>query len=382
MKATGLSRVSKDSIIGEIEKEIKGRSIFFVVQHGTLSAASLDKLRAKLRTANTRYFSVKNSLGRRAFDKADMKGISESLTGSCGIAFADKDPVAPSKILMDFAKENQMVKVQTAYMNGQIVGHFLANVLAHHDPAQFEVHGYSATRQEVFPLAERLAAQLGANLFHTRLTGHGRDGAAMLEGSVAAWQEDALEALGIGRVIGERVVLLSTSTGGTLSTWLASRTHDEALAALVMISPNFAARERTMYLLDWPLLGPALLGYLGDDYRSWQPCNERQARYWTWSYPYRALPELVRLMKEVERIDKSAIRVPTLMIYSPRDQVIDPAAVAAAFAEWGGERKRLVVFERAGDPSQHVLAGDILSPASTEEIARLISEYLNGLAGS
>ncbi len=174
------------------------------------------------------------------------------------------------------------------------------------------LHGYSATRQEVFPLAERLAAQLGANLFHTRLTGHGRDGAAMLEGSVAAWQEDTLEALGIGRVIGERVVLLSTSTGGTLSTWLASRTQDEALAALVMISPNFAARERTMYLLDWPLLGPALLGYLGDDYRSWQPYNERQARYWTWSYPYRALPELVRLMKEVERIDKSAIRVPTL----------------------------------------------------------------------
>lgn len=244
------------------------------------------------------------------------------------------------------------------------------------------LHGYSATRQEVFPLAERLAAQLGANLFHTRLTGHGRDGAAMLEGSVAAWQEDALEALGIGRVIGERVVLLSTSTGGTLSTWLASRTHDEALAALVMISPNFAARERTMYLLDWPLLGPALLGYLGDDYRSWQPYNERQARYWTWSYPYRALPELVRLMKEVERIDKSAIRVPTLMIYSPRDQVIDPAAVAAAFAEWGGERKRLVVFERAGDPSQHVLAGDILSPASTDEMALLISEYLSALTGS
>ncbi len=122
MKATGLSRVSKDSIIGEIEKEIKGRSTFFVVQHGTLPAASLDKLRAKLRAVNARYFSVKNSLGRRAFDKANMKGLSESLTGSCGIAFADEDPVAPSKILMDFAKENQMVKVQSAYMNGTIVG--------------------------------------------------------------------------------------------------------------------------------------------------------------------------------------------------------------------------------------------------------------------
>jgi esterase/lipase len=244
------------------------------------------------------------------------------------------------------------------------------------------LHGYSATRQEVFPLAERVAASLGANLFHPRLTGHGRDGAAMLEGSVAAWQQDALEALAIGRVIGERVVLLSTSTGGTLSTWLASRQADATLAALVMISPNFAPRDRTLYLLDWPLLGPALLAWLGDDYRSWQPHNARHARYWTWSYPYQAMPELVRLMKEVERIDKSAIRVPTLMIYSPLDQVIDPAAVAAAYAEWGGERKRLVVFERSSDPSQHVLAGDILSPGSTDEMARLISDYVSGLAGS
>ena len=244
------------------------------------------------------------------------------------------------------------------------------------------LHGYSATRQEVFPLAERVAASLGANLFLTRLTGHGRDGAAMLEGSVAAWQRDAREALDIGRVIGERVVLLSTSTGGTLSTWVASRPHDGSLAALVMMSPNFAPRDRTLYLLDWPLLGPALLGYFGDDHRSWQPHNAQQARYWTWSYPYRALPELVRLVKDVAAIDKSAIRVPTLMIYSPGDRVIDPAAVGDAFAEWGGERKRLVVFERSGDPSQHVLAGDILSPGSTDELARLISDYLSGLAGS
>lgn len=244
------------------------------------------------------------------------------------------------------------------------------------------LHGYSATRQEVFPLAERVAAALGANLFHTRLTGHGRDGAAMLEGFVAAWQQDTLEALAIGSAIGERVVLMSTSTGGTLSTWAASRARDDSLAALVMISPNFAPRDRTLYLLDWPLLGPALLGYLGEDYRSWEPHNARQARYWTWSYPYRALPELVRLVKQVAAIDKSAIGVPTLMIYSPADRVIDPAAVAEAFAEWGGERKRLVVFERSADPSQHVLAGDILSPGSTDELARLIIDYLSGLAGS
>jgi len=241
------------------------------------------------------------------------------------------------------------------------------------------LHGYSATRQEVAPLPDRVGAALGANVFYTRLTGHGRDGAAMLGGSAEAWEQDALEALAIGRVIGERVVLISTSTGGTLSTWLASREPDGALAALVMISPNFAPRDRTLYLLDWPLLGPLLLGYLGDDYRTWQPHNALQARYWTWSYPYRALPELVRLMRQVEAIDKSAIRVPALMIYSPADQVIDPAAVEDAFAAWGGAPKQLVAFTAAEDPAQHVLAGDVLSPGSTAELVRLVSAFLAAL---
>jgi large subunit ribosomal protein L10 len=122
MKATGLSRVSKDIIIGEIEKEIKGRSIFFVVEHGTLSATKLDGLRAKLRPSGTRYFAVKNSLGRRALKSAKLEALSETLGGSCGIAFADKDPVAPSKVLVEFAKENEVFKVKSAYMNGQIVG--------------------------------------------------------------------------------------------------------------------------------------------------------------------------------------------------------------------------------------------------------------------
>jgi len=244
------------------------------------------------------------------------------------------------------------------------------------------LHGYSATRQEVAPLPDRVGAALGANVFYTRLTGHGRDGAAMLGGSAAAWEQDALEALAIGRAIGERVVLISTSTGGTLSTWLASREPDAALAALVMISPNFAPRDRTLYLLDFPLLGPLLLAWLGDDYRTWQPHNALQARYWTWSYPYRALPELVRLMRQVEAIDKSAIRVPALMIYSPADQVIDPAAVEDAFAAWGGAPKRLVAFTAAEDPAQHVLAGDVLSPGSTAELVRLVSAFLVSLPRS
>jgi len=238
------------------------------------------------------------------------------------------------------------------------------------------LHGFSASRQEVAPLADIVAETFAANLFYTRLTGHGRDSDAMLGGNAAAWQQDAMEALDIGRVIGERVVLLSTSTGGTLSTWLASRTHDDTIAAMVMISPNFAPRERLLYAFDWPVVGALLTRGLRDEYRSWQPYNRQQAMYWTWRYPYAALAGLARLMREVEAIDKATIHTPTLMIYSPGDQVIEPGAVVDTFGAWGADRKRLVAFEDATDPAQHVLAGDVLSPDSTAAMADLVTAFL------
>ena len=73
------------------------------------------------------------------------------------------------------------------------------------------------------PLPDKVAAALGANLFYTRLTGHGQDGAAMAEGSVNAWINDYAEAIAIGRAIGDKVVVIGTSTGASLATWAASQ---------------------------------------------------------------------------------------------------------------------------------------------------------------
>lgn len=130
MKVTGLSRVSKEIITTELEKELKSRPILFVAEHGTLSATKIDKLRAKLRGVNTRYFVVKNTLGRRAFEKANLKPLSESLSGSSGVALSNGDPVASSKALMDFAKENEVFKVKAGYMNGEMIGADKIKILA------------------------------------------------------------------------------------------------------------------------------------------------------------------------------------------------------------------------------------------------------------
>ena len=84
------------------------------------------------------------------------------------------------------------------------------------------LHGFSATRQETRPLCDTLAARLGANLFYTRLRGHGRSDDAMAEASANDWLNDSYEALAIGRRLGERVVLVGTSTGATPAAWLAT----------------------------------------------------------------------------------------------------------------------------------------------------------------
>ena len=122
MKAAGFSRVSKEKIISEIEKELKVRPTFFVTQHAAVSATALDGLRASLRKAGTRYLAIKGSLGRKAFERAKKKEFIEALDGACGVAFSGGDPVAPSKVLVDFAKNNEAFKIRSGFLNGRLVG--------------------------------------------------------------------------------------------------------------------------------------------------------------------------------------------------------------------------------------------------------------------
>ncbi len=130
MKVTGFSRVSKDLIIKEIEKQFEGQPTVFVAQHGTTSATSLDKLRTKLRPSKSKYLVIKNSLGKRVLDKVKLGDLSNRLTGACGLVFSKGDPALSSKILVDFAKENEAFKIQAGYLNGQVVGADQIKVLA------------------------------------------------------------------------------------------------------------------------------------------------------------------------------------------------------------------------------------------------------------
>lgn len=249
------------------------------------------------------------------------------------------------------------------------------------------LHGFSATRQETAPLADEIAAELGANLFYTRFRGHGRSGTAMGEASLQDWVRDAWEAFRIGRLLGERVVVMGTSTGGTAAVWLAAYLSEQTaaqpqegnLAAMVLLSPNFGPADPAARILTWPWGGTIAELVLGPE-RSWEPQSDLHRQYWSTSYPTAAVLPMMGLVRLVQRSDLSGVSTPTLTLYSPDDQVVSPAQIVRTHRRIGtaipDSRSRISAIPDAEDISGHVLAGAILAPNDTARIRSRILDFL------
>lgn len=237
------------------------------------------------------------------------------------------------------------------------------------------LHGFSATRQETAPLAETVASQLNANLFEARLSGHGLVDKPMDGVMAEHWLADAMSALETGMRLGERIVLIGTSTGATLATAMLDQAIAEHIDTIVMISPNFAPNDPKASWATRPG-GPLLAQLLVGDERCWEPRNEMQARYWSTCYPTAAGIEVMRLVDYANRQLPAEISQRLLVFYSNDDKVVSAEAIRGAFDAIESPRKQLVEVPDAADTSKHVLAGDILSPNTTQRIADTITEFI------
>ncbi len=240
------------------------------------------------------------------------------------------------------------------------------------------IHGFSATRQEVAPLCDIVARKMGANLFYTRLRGHGRPADALKGVTVNDWLADTVEAVEVARKLGDKVVIISTSTGGTLTAWYGITRKTDGILATVMMSPNFWPRRSEARIMTWPW-GKQLARMIIGEYRSWKPQNDRHARYWSYRQPTEITVTMMGLVSMVKDLDFSRFKLPLLMILSPRDKVISYPLAKERFAQAGSQNKRLLELTDSVDVSQHVLAGDILSPNTTEKVAGEIVAFLRSL---
>ncbi|MFD0917577.1 alpha/beta hydrolase [Pseudahrensia aquimaris] len=237
------------------------------------------------------------------------------------------------------------------------------------------IHGFSATLEEIRPLPDQVAAALGANLFYTRLSGHGRTGDAMAEPTVNDWFNDTAEAIEVGRAIGERVVVISVSTGGTFVAWAATKPEMmENVAGLVFISPNFAINNPAAPLLSAGAARYLLPPIFGAE-RSFEAINPEHKKWWTTKYPTAAIFPMAESVRFVDKLDKWQAKTPAMFIYHPDDKVVSADATKRVAAFWGGPTVVEEVTE-AEDPFNHVIAGRVLSPSNTAPLARKIIDWI------
>jgi len=238
-------------------------------------------------------------------------------------------------------------------------------------------HGFSATRQESMPVPELVARHFNSNIYYARLTGNGRSADALAMGSVNRWVNDASEALAIAKEIGDRTIIIGTSTGASLAWWAGCQeVFRDQIEAMVFFSPNFGladTRDKLLTIHWGKQLAEAVLGeYRENDEGS---ISEAHEKYWTIRYPTRALLPMMAMVNIAKKIKATHWKKPMFIVYSPYDNTIDANKVQK-FYQTLTCRKRILEIDDPDAPSQHVIVGDILAPQNTERVTDAVIDFI------
>ena len=206
------------------------------------------------------------------------------------------------------------------------------------------LHGFSASQGEGDPVHRYIARRYGCNLFLSRLAEHGIDTSdAMVNLTADNYWSSGQRALAIGKQLGDKVILVGTSTGGTLALQLAAAYPDQ-VAALVLMSPNIAINDPNAWLLNdhWGLQIAHLV--TGSDYIiSKEDYGPIWRQYW---YPkYRseaavALEELLETTMNPTTFGK--VKQPVGLFYYYKDTVHQDSTVKVS--------AELSMFDELGTP--------------------------------
>jgi pimeloyl-ACP methyl ester carboxylesterase len=220
------------------------------------------------------------------------------------------------------------------------------------------IHGFSASWYEGEPVHTDFAKRYGINLYIPLLASHGIDTTeALIDMTPDRLYDSAKEALVAAQCLGEKVILMSTSTGGTLSLKLAAEFPDLTVG-LILLSPNIAINNPAAFLLSKPWgLQLARTVYKGK-YRVTNPdFASEDCRYWNCKYRLEAtvyLQQLVEATMKKEVFGK--INQPVFLGHyykdeTHQDQVVKVDAMLKMYDQLGTPEnlKQKVAFPEAGE---------------------------------
>jgi esterase/lipase len=227
------------------------------------------------------------------------------------------------------------------------------------------LHGFSASQEEGNPVHRNLAKAFGCNLYLARLAEHGIDTSdALLNYTAEGLWQTAKEAYAIGKKLGKKVILMGTSTGGTVALQLAAAFPE--IAGIILYSPNIAINDPNAWLLNnpWGLQIARLVK--GSNFNTAGQDDSTYKKYWNHTYRLEATVQLQELL-ETTMVPATfgAVRQPVLALYyfkdeNNQDKVVKVSAIQKMMQELGtpDSLKRSVAMANTGN---HVLASPIVS---------------------
>ncbi|MBS1578171.1 MAG: alpha/beta fold hydrolase [Bacteroidetes bacterium] len=247
------------------------------------------------------------------------------------------------------------------------------------------LHGFSASQEEGNPVHKNIAKQFGCNLYLARLSQHGIDTTDELQNLTADnYWESAKQAYAIGKELGDKVILMGTSTGASLALQLAA-TYPTDIAGLILMSPNIEINDPNAWILNnhWGLQIARMV--VKSKYRDIKNKSNAYKQYWNTHYRLESAVALEELLETtMNKTTFNKVTQPTLVLYYYKDEqhqdnVVKVSAIKNMFNELAtpANEKRLIAVPNA---ENHVLGSpiqskDIITPQ--KEITAFLKEVIN-----
>ncbi|WP_019312801.1 50S ribosomal protein L10 [Streptococcus mutans] len=114
------SIAKKAELVDAVAEKMKAAVSIVVVDSRGLTVEQDTVLRRNLRESAIEFKVIKNSILRRAAEKAGLEGFDDIFTGPSAVAFSNEDVVAPAKIINDFAKDAEALEIKGGAIEGAV----------------------------------------------------------------------------------------------------------------------------------------------------------------------------------------------------------------------------------------------------------------------
>lgn len=111
----------KEAVVDSIKEKLEASQSVVLIDYRGLTVAEVTELRNQMREAGVEYQVLKNTMIKRAAEKAGIEGLDPILEGPTAVAFGINDPVAPATILTKFAKDTKKITIKGGVLAGNAI---------------------------------------------------------------------------------------------------------------------------------------------------------------------------------------------------------------------------------------------------------------------